>query len=158
MTPSEEVRDGIAGRFIDDEPKWNGVAGSAAGDRRIGGPYRGSGCFHRATGGCRTPRRLAERSRSAPRFRPSFSRLGLDHRDEVSPTDVHHLEEEPLVVIRRPFKEPAPARAEATVEERALAVLLVPPDPVKQLAEWRAKVAARLNATPSRRAPSKKKR
>lgn len=49
-------------------------------------------------------------------------------------------------MTRRPPKPPRelPRTPESEAREaRALAVLLVPPDPLQQLAEWRAKVAAR---------------
>jgi hypothetical protein len=71
-------------------------------------------------------------------------------------------------VTRRPPKPSTDSlRSPATedIEARALALLLVPPDPLKQLADWRAKVAARSALQPSRvarkvapKAPPKKKR
>lgn len=56
-------------------------------------------------------------------------------------------------VTRRPPKPPRelPRTPESEAREaRALAALLVPPDPLRQLAEWRAKVAARTASGPSK--------
>jgi hypothetical protein len=57
---------------------------------------------------------------------------------------------------RPPPKPPADLSRSAAPEDRearTLAMLLVPPDPLKQLAAWRAKVAARSSLQPSRVAP-----
>ena len=58
-------------------------------------------------------------------------------------------------MTRRPPKPtPEPPRSPGSEEKeaRALAVLLVPPDPLQQLAAWRAKVAARTSSGQSKAA------
>jgi hypothetical protein len=57
----------------------------------------------------------------------------------------------------RDVREPAPKDSGAALEE-TLAAHLIPPDTLQQLAQWRAKVAARFNGPASRKPPPKKKR
>jgi hypothetical protein len=64
-------------------------------------------------------------------------------------------------VTRRPSKPskdlPLPRTEPEDTKARALAALLVPPDPLAQLAEWRAKVAARHSLKPAKSPPKKKR-